>query len=104
MQAVSKQNIDKWIRHNEWGIWDNLALKREDKPKPKPVKPKPVKSKALPEKRRIKPPWYQRDPEDWFKPIFRVLVWMHDHLLDIAKIAIACAIGVALGLMFVWAW
>ena len=92
MQAVSKQNIDRWIRHNEWG-------KREDKPRPKPVKPK-----ASPKKRRIKPPWYQRDPEDWFKPIFRVLVWMHDHLLDIVKMAIACAIGVALGLMFVWAW
>ena len=95
MQAVSKQNIDKWIRHNEWGIWDNLALKREDKP---------VKSKASAEKRHIKPPWYQRDPEDWFKPIFRVLVWMHDHLLDVAKMAIACAIGVTLGLLFVWAW
>lgn len=108
MQAVSKQNIDKWIRHNEWGIWDNLALKRENKPKPKLVKTKPVKSKVspenLPEKRRIKPPWYQRDPEDWFKPIFRVLVWMHDHLLDIAKMAVACAIGVVLGLLFVWAW
>ena len=98
MQAVSKQNIDRWLHENQY-TYGNLALKREDKPRPKPVKPK-----ASPKKRRIKPPWYQRDPEDWFKPIFRVLVWMHDHLLDIAKMAIACAIGVALGLMFVWAW
>ena len=90
MQVVSRQNIDNWIRCSEWGIWDNLALKRETKPKPV--------------KQRIKPPWYQRDPEDWFKPIFRVLVWMHDHLLDIAKMAVACAIGVVLGLLFVWAW
>ena len=98
MQVVSRQNIDKWIRYNEWGILDNLALKRETKPK------KPVNPKVSPKKRRIKPPWHQRDPEDWFKPIFRVLVWMHDHLLDIAKMAVVCAIGVMLGLLFVWAW
>lgn len=98
MQAVSRQNIDNWIRCNEWGIWDNLALKRETKPK----QPKP---KVSPKKQqRIRPHWYQRDPEDWFRPIFRVLVWMHDHLLDIAKMAVACAIGVVLGLLFVWAW
>ena len=98
MQAVSKQNIDRWLHENQY-TYGNLALKREDKPRPKPVKPK-----ASPKKRRIKPPWYQRDPEDWFKPIFRVLVWMHDHLLDIVKMAIACAIGVTLGLLFVWSW
>ena len=94
IQTVTQIEIDRWPHENQC-TYGNLALKREDKP---------VKSKASPEKRHIKPPWYQRDPEDWFKPIFRVLVWMHDHLLDIAKMTIACAIGVALGLMFVWAW
>lgn len=97
MQVVSRQNIDNWVRCNEWGILDNLSLKRE-------TKPKPVKPKVSPKRQRIRPPWYQRDPENWFKPVFRVLVWMHDHLLDIAKMAVACAIGVVLGLMFVWAW
>ena len=81
MQAVSKQNIDKWIRHNEWGIWDNLALKREDKPKPRQAKQAAKTSSML----------------AWRQVLVR-------YLLDIAKMTIACAIGVALGLMFVWAW
>lgn len=81
MQAVSKQNIDKWIRHNEWGIWDNLALKHEDKPKPRQTKQAIRTSSML----------------AWRQVLVR-------YLLDIAKMAIACAIGVALGLMFVWAW
>mgnify|MGYP006918636329 CR=1 FL=1 len=81
MQAVSKQNIDKWIRHNEWGIWDNLALKREDKPKPRQAKQAAKTSSRF----------------AWRQVLVR-------YLLDIAKMAIACAIGVALGLMFVWAW
>lgn len=96
MQVVSRQNIDNWLRENEY-TYGNLAVKRQDKPK----QPKP---KVSPKRQRIRPPWYQRDPENWFKPVFRVLVWMHDHLLDIAKMAVACAIGVVLGLLFVWAW
>ena len=81
MQAVSKQNIDKWIRHNEWGSWDNLALKHEDKPKPRQAKQAAKTSSGF----------------SWRQVLVR-------YLLDIAKMAIACAIGVALGLMFVWAW
>ena len=64
MQAVSKQNIDKWIRHNEWGIWDNLALKREDKPN------QPRQAARI--------PWYQRTPRTWFKPLFAALLFVRE--------------------------
>lgn len=32
MQAVSRQNIDKWLRENEY-TYGNLAVKRENKSK-----------------------------------------------------------------------
>lgn len=81
MQAVSKQNIDKWLHENQY-TYGSLALKREDKPN----QPRQAKQAA---RSPLKSTWRQ------------VLV---RYLLDVAKMAIACAIGVALGLMFVWSW
>lgn len=80
MQAVSKQNIDRWLHENQC-TYGNLALKREDKPKPRQAKQAAKTSSRF----------------AWRQVLVR-------YLLDIAKMAIACAIGVALGLMFVWAW
>lgn len=80
MQAVSKQNIDKWLHENQY-TYGNLALKREDKPKPRQAKQAAKTSSRF----------------AWRQVLVR-------YLLDIAKMVIACAIGVALGLMFVWAW
>ena len=81
MQAVSKQNIDRWLHENQY-TYGSLALKREDKPN----QPRQTKQAArIP----LESTWRQ------------ILV---RYLLDVAKMAIACAIGVALGLMFVWAW
>ena len=81
MQAVSKQNIDRWLHENQY-TYGNLALKREDKPN----QPRQAKQAAKTSSRFA-----------WRQVLVR-------YLLDIAKMAIACAIGVALGLMFVWAW
>ena len=80
MQAVSKQNIDRWLHENQY-TYGNLALKREDKPKPRQAKQAAKTSSRF----------------AWRQVLVR-------YLLDIAKMAAACAIGVALGLMFVWAW
>ena len=81
MQTVSKQNIDKWLHENQY-TYGNLALKKEDKPN----QPRLAKQAAKTSSRFA-----------WRQVLVR-------YLLDIAKMAIACAIGVALGLMFVWAW
>ena len=81
MQAVSKQNIDKWLHENQY-TYGSLALKKEDKPN----QPRLAKQAAKTSSRFA-----------WRQVLVR-------YLLDIAKMAIACAIGVALGLMFVWAW
>ena len=81
MQAVSKQNIDRWLHENQY-TYGNLALKKEDKPN----QPRQAKQAAKTSSRFA-----------WRQVLVR-------YLLDIAKMAIACAIGVALGLMFVWAW
>lgn len=98
IQPVSQAEIDRWVRENELRI----------------VPKRPVKPAR----------WKGREPKPWFKPIFAAWVWIKEHLgeaariplkstwrqvlvrylLDVAKMAIACAIGVALGLMFVWAW
>ena len=43
-------------------------------------------------------------PKPWFKPAFAAWVWIKEHLGEAVKMVIACAIGVALGLLFVWAW
>ena len=81
MQTVSKQNIDRWLHENQY-TYGSLALKREDKPN----QPRLAKQAAKTSSRFA-----------WRQVLVR-------YLLDIAKMAIACAIGVALGLMFVWAW
>lgn len=81
MQAVSKQNIDRWLHENQY-TYGSLALKREDKPN----QPRLAKQAAKTSSRFA-----------WRQVLVR-------YLLDIAKMVIACAIGVALGLMFVWAW
>lgn len=80
MQAVSKQNIDRWLHENQY-TYGNLALKKEDKPKPRQAKQAAKTSSRF----------------AWRQVLVR-------YLLDIAKMTIACAIGVALGLMFVWSW
>ena len=80
MQTVSKQNIDKWLHENQY-TYGSLALKREDKPKPRQAKQTIKASSRF----------------AWRQVLVR-------YLLDVAKMAIACAIGVALGLMFMWAW
>ena len=80
MQTASKTDITRWLHENQC-TYGNLALKREDKPKPRQAK----QASRIP----LKPTWRQ------------VLV---RYLLDVAKMAIACGIGVALGLLFVWAW
>ena len=83
MQTVTQIEIDRWLHENQY-TYGNLALKKEDKPRPR--QPRQTKHYArIP----LKSTWRQ------------VLV---RYLLDIAKMVIACAIGVALGLMFVWAW
>ena len=81
IRTVNRTEIDRWLHENQY-IYGNLALKREDKP----TQPKQAKQTArIP----LKSTWRQ------------MLV---RYLLDVAKMAIACAIGVVLGLMFVWAW
>ena len=80
MQTVTQIEIDRWLHENQY-TYGNLALKHEDKPKPRQTKQAIRTSSML----------------AWRQVLVR-------YLLDIAKMAIACAIGVALGLMFVWAW
>ena len=81
IQTVPQIEIDRWLHENQY-TYGSLALKREDKPN----QPRLAKQAA---KSPLKSTWRQ------------ALVY---YLLDIAKMAIACAIGIALGLMFVWAW
>lgn len=80
IQTVTQIEIDRWLHENQY-TYGNLALKREDKPNQPRQAKQTIKSSRF--------AWQQ------------VLV---RYLLDVAKMAIACAIGVALGLMFVWAW
>lgn len=84
MQTVNQIEIDRWLHENQY-TYGNLALKREDKPK----QPRQAKQSKQASRIPLKSTWRQ------------ILV---RYLLDVAKMAIACAIGVALGLMFVWAW
>lgn len=81
MQTVTQIEIDRWLHENQY-TYGNLALKKEDKPN----QPRLAKQAAKTSSRFA-----------WRQVLVR-------YLLDIAKMAIACAIGVALGLMFVWAW
>ena len=81
MQTVNQIEIDRWLHENQY-TYGNLALKKEDKPN----QPRLAKQAAKTSSRFT-----------WRQVLVR-------YLLDIAKMAIACAIGVALGLMFVWAW
>lgn len=60
-------------------------IDKEDKPK----QPRQAKQSKQASRIPLKSTWQQ------------ILV---RYLLDVAKMTIACAIGVALGLMFVWAW
>ena len=78
IQPVSQAEIDRWVRENE--------LRIVPKRPPKPAR------------------WKGREPKPWFKPVFTAWVWIKEHLGEAVKLVIACAIGVALGLMFVWAW
>lgn len=81
MQTVNQIEIDRWLHENQY-TYGNLALKREDKPnRPRQAK----QATRIP----LESTWRQ------------ILV---RYLLDVAKMVIACAIGVALGLLFVWAW
>ena len=81
MQTVNQIEIDRWLHENQY-TYGNLALKKEDKPN----QPRLAKQAAKTSSRFA-----------WRQVLVR-------YLLDIAKMTIACAIGVALGLMFVWAW
>ena len=78
IQPVSQAEIDRWVRENELRI----------------VPKRPAKPAR----------WKGREPKPWFKPVFAAWVWTKEHLGEAVKLAIVCAIGVALGLMFVWAW
>ena len=80
MQTASKTDITRWLHENQY-TYGSLALKKEDKPKPRLAKQAAKTSSRF----------------AWRQVLVR-------YLLDIAKMAIGCAIGVALGLMFVWAW
>lgn len=80
IQTVTQIEIDRWLHENQY-TYGSLALKKEDKPKPRQAKQAAKTSSRF----------------AWRQVLVR-------YLLDIAKMAIACAIGVALGLMFVWAW
>ena len=99
MQAVSKTDIARWVRENEY-TYGSLALKpkREDKPQleRKPKKPK-HEDKPIP-KQRVKMPWYQHtDPNTWFKPIFAALLFMRQRWEAFAMIGV-------LGVVFGLAW
>lgn len=78
IQSVSQAEIDRWVRENE--------LRIVPKRPPKPTR------------------WKGREPKPWFKPVFAAWIWMKERLGEAVKLIIACGIGVALGLMFVWAW
>ena len=80
MQSASKTDITRWLHENQY-TYGSLALKREDKPNPRQTKQTIKTSSRF----------------AWRTVLVR-------YLLDVAKIAIACGIGVALGLLFVWAW
>ena len=80
MQSVSETDITRWLHENQY-TYGSLALKREDKPNPRQTKQTIKTSSRF----------------AWRTVLVR-------YLLDVAKIAIACGIGVALGLLFVWAW
>lgn len=89
MQAVSKQNIDKWIRHNEWSIWDNLALKHEDKPNQP--------------RQAAKSPWYQRTPRTWFRPIFAALLFVRQRWEAFALVGVlAIVFGLCWWMTCLW--
>lgn len=83
MQAVSKQNIDKWLHENQY-TYGSLALKREDKPN----QPRQAKQAA-----RI--PWYQRTPRAWFRPIFAALLFVRERWEAFALVGV---LGVVFGL------
>ena len=80
MQSASKTDITRWLHENQY-VYGNLALKREDRPKPRQTK------QAIKTSSRF----------TWQQVLVR-------YLLDVAKMAVACAIGVVLGLLFVWSW
>ena len=80
MQAVSRQNIDNWLRENEY-TYGNLAVKRENKSKQP--------------KQAVKIPWYQRQPRAWFRPIFAALLFIRQRWEAFAFIGV---LGVVFGL------
>ena len=80
MQVVSRQNIDNWLRENEY-TYGNLAVKRENKPK------QPKQAAQI--------PWYQRQPRAWFRPIFAALLFIRQRWEAFAFIGV---LGVVFGL------
>ena len=80
MQVVSRQNIDNWLRENEY-TYGNLAVKRQDKPKQP--------------KQTAKIHWYQRQPLAWFRPIFAALLFVRRRWEAFALVGV---LGVVFGL------
>ncbi len=80
MQVVSRQNIDNWLRENEY-TYGNLAVKRQDKPKQP--------------KQAAKIHWYQRQPRAWFRPIFAALLFVRRRWEAFALVGV---LGVVFGL------
>lgn len=80
MQVVSRQNIDNWLRENEYS-YGNLAVKRADRPS----QPKQADKKH----------WHQRQPRAWFRPIFAALLFVRRRWEAFALVGV---LGVVFGL------
>lgn len=91
MQAVSKQNIDRWLHENQY-TYGSLALKKEDKPN----QPRQAKQAA-------KNPWYQRTPRAWFRPIFAALLFVRQRWEAFALVGVlAIVFGLCWWMTCLW--
>lgn len=90
MQSASKTDITRWLHENQY-TYGNLALKREDKPKPRQAK----------QAARI--PWYQRTPRTWFRPIFTALLFVRQRWEAFALVGVlAIVFGLCWWMTCLW--
>ena len=81
MRTVAREEIDRWCLSNERGIWPESRTVRNPVTLQDTVKVWQRVSQSTPHSsvnRRTHRPWYQRQPQRWFRPLFSALLFIQE--------------------------
>ncbi len=81
MRTVAREEIDRWCLSNERDIWPESRTVRNPVTLQDTVKVWQRVSQSTPHSsvnRRTHRPWYQRQPQRWFRPLFSALLFIHE--------------------------